>query len=108
MNKHHIYHLVDPNTRAVRYIGKSTNPRSRLRAHIAESRAEQNTAKKLWIANLIAAGQCPVLVIVASYPDEPSARQRESHECHQHRGTILNIHDPAKGAADFHKQRAAA
>lgn len=104
MSKHHVYHLVDPNTSLVRYVGKSTNPRSRLRTHMQESRAAQNTEKKRWIASLIATGQSPVLVIVASFATEPDARARESTECHAFRASILNIHDPARGAADFHRQ----
>ena len=27
---HHVYHLIDPQTRAVRYVGKSRHPRARL------------------------------------------------------------------------------
>lgn len=104
--QYHVYHLVDPQTRAVRYVGKSASPTSRHRQHIQESIERQNTAKKQWIAGLLATGQQPVLVIVASYPTEPAARERESAECHQHRATILNIHDPAKGAKDLHKQAA--
>jgi len=49
-----------------------------------------------------------VLIVVASYPTEPEARTRESAECHKHRASILNIHDPAKGAKDMHKQRPSA
>lgn len=98
---HHVYHLVDPQTRAVRYVGKSRQPTARLRAHISEAAARQVTEKQAWIAALAAAGQKPVLVIVASYTDEPSARRRESAEVHQHRATALNQHDPAKGAKDL-------
>jgi len=101
---HTIYHLIDPASGSVKYIGKSTNPKARLKAHIAESRERQNTAKKAWINRLLQSGSAPLLIIVASYPDEASARQRESRECHQHRATILNIHDPAKGAADLARQ----
>jgi hypothetical protein len=102
----HIYHLVDPNTKTVKYVGKSTNPKSRLRSHIQESQESQNTEKKRWIKSLLNAGQQPVLVIVATYPDDTSARTRESAECKTHLQTILNIHDPAKGAKDFKKHTA--
>jgi len=101
---HSIYHLVDPRDHSVRYVGKSTNPRSRYRVHCQEAAERQDTAKQRWIAELSRADLQPVLLIIASYPDEASARQRESRECHQHRATILNIHDPAKGAADFATQ----
>lgn len=104
MARYHVYHLVDPQTRAVMYIGKSTAPKARHRQHIQESRERQNTAKKQWIHRLLASGLEPVLVIVAEYSTEPEARTRESAECHAHRATILNIHDPAKGAKDLNKQ----
>lgn len=105
--QYHVYHLVDPLTRRVRYVGKSANPAGRLREHLRESQARQNTDKKRWIAGLLAAGQQPVLVIVASYPTEAEARARESAECHAHRDSITNLHDPAKGAADFARQKPA-
>lgn len=101
---HHIYHLVDPETTAVRYVGKSRQPKSRLRSHIAESQERQNTDKKAWIHGLLQRGLAPILVIVASYQTEAEARIRESQECHRHRATITNIHDPAKGAKDLHRQ----
>lgn len=103
---HHVYHLIDPRDRTVRYIGKTASPNSRLRAHIQESRERQNTAKKRWIAELLAAGLEPVMIIAASAPDEPTARVIESQHCHRHAATIYNIHDPAKGARDLKRDTA--
>ena len=103
MPMHHVYHLVDPNTHAVRYVGKTQEPKSRLRAHIAEARSAQNTEKKRWINALLQRGQEPVMVIVASFPTDHLARIRESAECKAHLATIYNIHDPAKGAKDFER-----
>ena len=103
---YHVYHLVDPNTREVKYVGKSTNPRSRYRQHLKESAQRQNTAKKQWIHQLAKQGQQPVMVIASTHPDDDSARRAESAQVHAHRASILNIHDPARGAADLHKQAA--
>lgn len=100
---HYIYHLIDPRDKTVRYVGKTTKPKSRLRAHIKESQERQNTEKKRWIAGLLEVGLEPVLVIVASLPDEPDARILESDSCKEYAETIFNIHDPAKGAKDFKK-----
>jgi hypothetical protein len=105
MSMHHVYHLVDPRTRAVRYVGKTGNPKSRLRAHIQEARERQNTAKKQWIAELLAAGLEPLLIIAASVADEATARSIESAHCKQHLDTITNIHDPAKGAKDLKREK---
>lgn len=96
-----VYHLVDPIDHAVRYVGKSTSPSARLKEHIRESEERQNTAKKRWIKGLLDQGLRPVMVIVGKYPTDQHARVRESAECHQHLATILNIHDPAKGASDL-------
>ncbi len=103
----HVYHLVDPRCRTIRYIGKTASPRSRLRAHIQEAREAQNTDKKRWIADLLAQGLQPVLVIAATCPSESQARIVESRHCHQHLATIYNIHDPAKGAKGLRKPTAA-
>jgi hypothetical protein len=103
---YHVYHLIDPRDSTVRYVGKSANPRARLKSHIQESRTRQNTKKKRWIAELLAAGMEPVMVVAASLSNESAARTRESADCHQHRATVYNIHDPAKGAKDFHTQTA--
>jgi len=97
----HIYHLVDPNDRLVRYVGKTTTPAARLRGHIKDAEAGDNTEKKRWIRGLLARGQQPIMVTVASFPDDHSARIRESAECRKHLATIYNIHDPAKGAKDL-------
>lgn len=96
-----VYHLIDPNTKQVRYVGKSRNPRARLASHIVEAKESQSTAKKVWIRGLLDVGMSPVLVIVAEYDTEAAGRIRESAECHANRDTILNIHDPLKGAPDF-------
>lgn len=99
--KTHVYHLVDPNTRTVRYVGKTSTPKSRLRAHIQDAREGDNTEKKRWIRTLLEKGQEPIMVIVASFDEEHLARIRESAECKAHLATIYNIHDPAKGAKDL-------
>jgi hypothetical protein len=100
---YHVYHLVDPRDSTVRYIGKTTNPKGRLRAHIQEASERQNTDKKRWIHELCAARLKPVLIIFASLQDEPTARKIESQQCAAHLSTITNVHDPAKGAKSFKK-----
>lgn len=96
-----VYHLVDPVSHVVRYVGKSTAPAARLKEHIRESIERQNTEKKQWIKGLLDQGLQPVMVIVGRYPTDLHARRRESADCHRHLDTIFNIHDPAKGAGDL-------
>jgi hypothetical protein len=99
-----IYALTDPNDNAIRYIGKSKNPRSRYAQHIAESRKRQNTQKKQWIKRLIDAGQKPGLTILFKTQNDTAARIAESRACHANLATIYNLHDPRKGAKDFKKK----
>ena len=99
----HIYHLVDPETRAVRYVGMTARPSARLAAHIAESRKRQNTEKKAWIKELTDKGLKPVMAIVGTAENEIRGRMIESDECHRHKDTIFNMHDPRKGAKDIRK-----
>ena len=46
----YVYSLRDPDTHAVRYVGVSTYPPTRLQRHIADAKkAEEPTAKDSWI-----------------------------------------------------------
>ena len=99
----HVYHLVDPSTRTVRYIGTTTNPKRRISGHIAEAKLRQNTEKKAWIHYLLGTGSRPVLAVVQSVETEAEAREIESRECHKHLATIYNMHDPLKGAKDIRR-----
>ncbi len=61
----YIYGLICPISGAVRYIGKSTNPDKRLRAHIgAALRHEYKHHTARWIRKLVAEGGAPVLRIL--------------------------------------------
>jgi hypothetical protein len=95
---HYVYHLIDPIDDIVRYVGKTTHPKSRLASHIADAMKRQNTSKKRWIAGLINAGEKPILKVIAEFQTEENGRIRESEECHLHHATIFNMHDPSKGA----------
>jgi len=99
-----VYHLVDPRNAVVRYVGMTRNPKNRLRGHIAEAMERDNTEKKRWIRELLAAGMQPVLAIVGNAPTEIEARAIESHECKRNLETIFNVHDPRKGAKDIRKE----
>ncbi|MBT3259655.1 MAG: GIY-YIG nuclease family protein [Deltaproteobacteria bacterium] len=100
-----IYLLIDPASGIIRYVGCSKNPKSRIRQHIKESMERQNTQKKKWIHALAQKGQHPRLDVVAQIYDKAEARVKESEVCHQHAATVYNLHDPRKGALDFHVQK---
>lgn len=58
---HYIYGLFDPNTGAIRYIGRSTNPEKRFASHRNMS---QNDVKTAWVRELRKNGQRPELAII--------------------------------------------
>lgn len=97
---YHVYHLRDPETSVVRYVGMSRTPRSRLRAHITEASLRQNTAKKAWIVGLLARGLQPVQTIVASYDSRAAACAREALELRAHVSTCYQMLDPQQFAKD--------
>ena len=61
----YIYTLSDPETRAVRYVGKSISPSSRLIRHISESKSGRyNNHRVNWIKSLIGKGLEPKMDII--------------------------------------------
>lgn len=92
----HIYHLVDPTDKTVRYVGRCTDPKARLRNHCNEAARRTSTQKHAWINALLEAGRIPVLVVVARLSDARMARARESEEIERHRKTVFNLHAPER------------
>lgn len=90
----HVYHLVCPITKSVRYVGSCADPKARFRNHCNEATRRQNRGKHGWINQLIAAGRLPVMVVIARYGNPGQARKREKQEIAMHINTIFNIHDP--------------
>jgi len=62
-NKTFIYTLSDPNTKEIRYIGKSNNLNYRLKKHINESK-NKRTHKEKWVDSLIVKGLSPIIEIL--------------------------------------------
>jgi group I intron endonuclease len=58
-----IYGLIDPNTNELRYVGKSVNPKMRLRKHISE-RSKHDSYKDRWVRKLYRDGKKPELLII--------------------------------------------
>jgi len=57
----YIYALVDPITNDIRYIGRTANPKARLRTHLKK---DKNQAKSKWVEGLLAKGLTPKMVIL--------------------------------------------
>lgn len=73
-----IYALCDPVTDAIRYIGKSNDPKQRYYRHIKDTRRGNGTHRCNWIRSLLEKNQRPILRILQEIPDgswEKSERQ---------------------------------
>jgi hypothetical protein len=74
----YIYGLICPISGAVRYIGKSTNPDKRLRAHIgAALRHEYKHHTARWIRKIVSEGLEPVLRILEEVNSDNDWREAE-------------------------------
>lgn len=62
-----IYALCEPGTRTVRYVGKSDNPKRRLKDHLSAARKGQETYACRWMRQLLAAGK-PQLFVLGEVP----------------------------------------
>lgn len=61
----YIYSLMDPRTLEIRYVGKTNNPKERMRAHISPHvYMRHNNAKCIWIEELKAAGLRPIMQVL--------------------------------------------
>lgn len=60
-----IYALIDPSTQQIRYVGKSDDPKDRLRRHLGDG---ANIHKTRWIAKLKRQGLIPLLHILEEVP----------------------------------------
>jgi hypothetical protein len=66
--KTHIYALVDPKDKSIRYIGKSDKPKYRFLQHMADKTS--NRQKAAWITSLQNRGLKPKLKILETVPCE--------------------------------------
>lgn len=74
----YIYGLVCPKLGSFRYIGKSTNPEARLRAHISSARRgayDHHTAR--WISSLLNDGLRPTLEVIQEIEEGECWREAE-------------------------------
>jgi len=59
-----IYTLIDPRNGQVKYVGKTVDPKDRLRRHIAIRLDQPMTKCKQWIAQLLASGLRPLMSVI--------------------------------------------
>lgn len=59
----YVYHLIDPRTKCIRYVGRTDDPDRRHREH-SENRSLSNNRKRAWIQELQQEGLTPTFEIV--------------------------------------------
>ena len=64
----YVYVLKDPRTDAIRYVGKSKNPRQRLGMHLRVGQTRAWNPYEFWIRALKSLGLKPVMEAVAAVP----------------------------------------
>lgn len=95
MPTHSIYALCEPDTGAVRYVGRTAYPvNSRLSRHIQEAlHSSRNRPVHSWIATLAKQGQRPAIMILEECNPDAS-RELEAHWialCIDRGDNILNV-----------------
>ena len=64
--KYYFYALVDPRNNSIQYIGRTVDPKNRMRNHIYESKKERRTKKQKWICKLLDINIEPYMLILFS------------------------------------------
>lgn len=94
-----IYALMDPDTNAVRYIGKTLTPKIRFAMHLCEKRG---THKNNWLHQLKTRGARPVMVVIEtiSNSDDNDWQERERYWIEHYRALgepITNLDSGGNG-----------
>jgi hypothetical protein len=68
-----IYKMLDPDTKQIRYIGKTTQTMTaRLRGHLSSKQSGHSPDMRRWLNGLVAAGKEPIMEQVAVVEDKDS------------------------------------
>lgn len=87
-----IYALCEPDTGAIRYIGKANSAAARLKRHVLDSRRRDYPVYR-WMKKLAAKGQLPTLRILEVVEDWHSAERRLIAASRANGDRLLNVAD---------------
>jgi len=73
----YIYHLSDPDSNDIVYVGQTTNPYYRLIHHISDKR--DNAEKHQWISSLKSKNKKPILTVLEAVDSNLHPTQREEY-----------------------------
>jgi len=101
MRKIYIYCLKDPETNDIRYIGKTTNINTRLKAHITRSRHNKYHSAR-WVQSVLKKGLKPIIELVEECTEENWA-ERETYWISYYRQyfDLTNILEGGEGGSTF-------
>ena len=95
----YIYALIDPNTMAFRYIGRSVSPKDRLYGHLSSCEKGKTHCHR-WIKSLKRKGQQPIMEVIEQATPK-NYQEREAHWIRVYRNLgapLTNISDGGDGA----------
>lgn len=96
-SKYVIYALVDPWTKKVRYVGKSSSGLQRPRIHLTPGRlSKDNTYKGRWIKKCIAAGSRPEILVLEKVNSPELLNDREKYWISKY-SNLTNLTDGGDG-----------
>lgn len=79
-HRHYIYGLRDPDSKELRYIGATHNPKCRAACHNSAARMGLEVPVSKWIADLEAQGKAPVMEILCELDGRLSSRLSDAAE----------------------------
>lgn len=100
-----IYVLLDPQTREVRYVGKTRNPKARLLSHWY---SKSRTYTSRWIQKIKANGLLPEMKIIESGLSESEWPDREKFWIQSYKesgSSLTNIAEGGKSTKSHHKKK---
>ena len=95
-----IYALIDPRDNQIRYVGKTKDIKTRLKAHVNNSQ-NGSVAKKVWIDELRLFGLTPRVFILGQYPDEDGALWEGEWYYFLKRQNCIMLNDEASMSKSF-------
>ncbi len=100
----YIYELVCPISGKPRYIGKTQNPETRLRAHLSKARTAQTKHHcAQWICQLLRDGLKPVLRIVFEVPESEAWQGHEIRIIEEYHKAGHELTNLTGGGGGFYK-----
>lgn len=99
MNKTYIYVLICPLFGAVRYVGKSVDPKRRLTSHLADAKPRHKSHVSAWIKSLKKSGLYPEMNIIEACTEDWVNREMYWINYYKNKGAFLcNLTNGGEGS----------